>query len=136
MCGLKQQYHSCVGDILLVDEVKRKDTEASGTDGIFAEDINHSLTTQMRYAYIDFPQNVNLRVNNTQVFAQNPFGDILQFVAQDEDVAIRGESKDFRYWIISEPKLKSLGVSDEILSKFEGLLIYKGNEFVKTDEAC
>jgi hypothetical protein len=69
----------------------------------------------MRYAYIDFPQHVNLRVNNTQLHAHNPFGDILQFVAQGEDVAIRGESKDFRYWVISEPKLLSLGVSETVL---------------------
>jgi hypothetical protein len=31
-------------------------------------------------------------------------------------------------------KLKEMGVSEEILSKFEGLLIYRGNEFVKKDE--
>ena len=41
---------------------------------------------------------------------QNPFGEILQFVSREEDVAIKGESKDFRYWVISKPKLLSLGV--------------------------
>jgi hypothetical protein len=49
-------------------------------------------------------------------------------------MAIKGQSKFYKYWIISEMKLKEMGVSEEILSKFEGLLIYKGNEFVKKDE--
>lgn len=90
----------------------------------------------MQYSFIDFPQHVNLCINSKKVLARNPFGEILQFVNQGEDVAIRGESKDFRYWVISEPKLRSLGVKDELLSKFEGLLIYRGNDFVRAFEEC
>ena len=32
--------------------------------------------------------------------------------------------------------MRSLGVKDALLSKFEGLLIYRGNEFVRTFEEC
>jgi hypothetical protein len=77
---------------------------------------------------------VNLRVNDGFIDAQNPFGNIIKYVLQDEKMAIKGQSKFYKYWIISEMKLKEMGVSEEILSKFEGLLIYKGNEFVKKDE--
>jgi len=51
-------------------------------------------------------------------------------------VAINGQSKFYKYWIISEVKLKEMYVNDKVLSKFEGLLIYKGNEFVRKDEMC
>jgi hypothetical protein len=57
LCGLKQQFHSisCVGDILLVDNLKKKDHAENIKDEHYNEDIYHSLTTQMRYTYIDFP---------------------------------------------------------------------------------
>lgn len=73
-------------------------------------------------------------MNDGTIDAQNPFGNIIKYVHQDEKIAIKGQSKFYKYWIISENKLKEMGVSDEILSKFEGLLIYKGNEFIKKDE--
>ena len=78
-----------------------------------------------------------MRVNDGPIDAQNPFGSIIKYVLEDEmQVAINGQSKFYKYWIISEVKLKEMYVNDKVLSKFEGLLIYKGNEFVRKDEMC
>jgi hypothetical protein len=55
------------------------------------EDLHHSLITLIKYSYIDFPQNVNLRVNDGPIDAQNPFGNIMQYVLEDDkQVAING----------------------------------------------
>ena len=73
-------------------------------------------------------------MNDGPIDAQNPFGNIMQYVLEDDkQVAINGQQKFYKYCIISETKLKEMGVNEEILSKFEGLLIYKGNEFVRKD---
>jgi hypothetical protein len=39
-------------------------------------------------------------------------------------------TNDYRYWIISDSKLEQF----KIKQKFEGLLIYMGNEFIRKDE--
>ena len=91
--------------------------------------------TFLKYAYIDFPQNVNLKINNQQIKISNPFGSVIKHVVQDENLAIKGQSEHYRFWIIQESKLKEMGESiDNSKANFEGLLIYRGNEFVRKDE--
>lgn len=64
------------------------------------EDLNHSLLTFLKYAYIDFPSNVNLCVNGEEVKICNPFSNIIEYVSDDQNMILKGQSTNYRYWII------------------------------------
>ena len=69
------------------------------------EDVNHSFLTLLKYAYIDFPSNVNIEVNGNKVDVQNPFSHIIEYVQADESMTIKGENERYRFWIITQSKL-------------------------------
>lgn len=140
LCSLQYTFNSYENDIYLIDECKKKTDKTkdlnlhtqntSVIDELLIEDIDHSLVTLVKYAYIDFPPNINLTVNSHMIDQQNPFGNIIQFVLENENLALKGMTTDYRYWIISDSKLEEYNIKQ----KFEGLLIYMGNEFIKKDE--
>ena len=91
--------------------------------------------TLLKYAYIDFPGNVNLLINDIALATpQNPFSTIIQYVIEDDSLALKGQGENYRYWIITQEKLIEIEQKHQIVEKFEGVLIYKNNEFVRKDE--
>jgi|APSaa5957512535_1039671.scaffolds.fasta_scaffold93664_1 hypothetical protein len=52
----------------------------------------------------------------------------------NENQAIKGQTNDYRYWIISHQSLTNFGIDEKVMNKMEGLLIYRNNEFVRKDE--
>ena len=77
---------------------------------------------------------MNLQVNNTEVQKENPFNNIISYVMDNENQAIKGQTNDYRYWIISQQSLINFGIDEKVINKMEGLLIYRNNEFVRKDE--
>jgi len=62
----------------------------------------------LNYSYIDFPQNIGIKINNEPIEIKNPFETIIKYVLEDENLAIKGDSDNFRFWLIQESKLKQL----------------------------
>jgi hypothetical protein len=72
LCSLQYTFNSYESDIFLIDDTKKKEktkdlhlqTQNTSTiEEVLIEDIDHSLVTLIKYAYIDFPPNVSLAIN-------------------------------------------------------------------------
>lgn len=81
---------------------------------LIKDDIAHSLATHLKYSYIDFPGNVNVQINGEQASCQNPFGNIITYVIEDESLALKGQTQDFRYWIIPQSKLEMIEAQNKV----------------------
>lgn len=104
LLGLYQPFQSIEYDIYSPSEMSRQSrshTNTSVLDEMMIEDINHSLLTFLKYAYIDFPSNVNLTVNGKQVMISNPFSYVNGHVASDENSILEGQGDNYKYWIIT-----------------------------------
>lgn len=44
----------------------------------------------IRFGYIDFPQDVSISINETPMKIENPFREIIQYVVNDEKLAMKG----------------------------------------------
>ena len=96
-----------------------------------------SFAQLLKYSYIDFPKQINVHVNNKLMDRLNPFNQIIKYVINDENLAIKGMGDDYRYWIIAERKIMEfdeMAQDPQVWSVLEGILVYKGNSFVKRDE--
>ena len=96
-----------------------------------------SFAKFLKYSFIDFPKQINVHVNNKLMDRLNPFNQIIKYVINDENLVIKGKGDDYKYWIIAEKKIMEfdeMAKDPQIWSVLEGILVYKGNSFVKRDE--
>ena len=69
-----------------------------------------------------------------EVDKENPFNKIISYVLDNENQAIKGQTNDYRYWIISQHSLVNFGIDEKTINNMAGLLIYRNNEFVRKDD--
>ena len=56
-------------------------------------------------------------INLKEVELENPFGAIIQYVVKDENLAFKGLTNNYRFWVISESKLTEI-LNTQLIASF------------------